>query len=170
MSFTAQEIWQVLPGKRDEFVFTGEWYQGLVKADSAKLDNAFWQQLLEVRAEVNKVLEAARKEEKIGATLQAEVTLYVGAELEAQLNALGDELRFVLLTSKAAVENKENRPADAVASEIDGLFISVAATSAEKCERCWHYCDDVGTHEEHKDICGRCVTNVDGEGEVRQFA
>ncbi|WP_105170715.1 isoleucine--tRNA ligase [Pseudoalteromonas sp. T1lg24] len=170
MSFTAQEIWQVLPGKRDEFVFTGEWYQGLVKADSAKLDNAFWQQLLEVRAEVNKVLEAARKEEKIGATLQAEVTLYVGTELEAQLNALGDELRFVLLTSKAAVENKENRPADAVASEIDGLFISVAATSAEKCERCWHYCDDVGTHEEHKDICGRCVTNVDGEGEVRQFA
>ena len=170
MSFTAQEIWQVLPGKRDEFVFTGEWYQGLVKADSAKLDNAFWQQLLEVRAEVNKVLEAARKEEKIGATLQAEVTLYVGAELEAQLNALGDELRFVLLTSKATVENKENRPADAVASEIDGLFISVAATSAEKCERCWHYCDDVGTHEEHKDICGRCVTNVDGEGEVRQFA
>lgn len=170
MSFTAQEIWQVLPGKRDEFVFTGEWYQGLVKADSAKLDNAFWQQLLEVRAEVNKVLEAARKEEKIGATLQAEVTLYVGTELEAQLNALGDELRFVLLTSKAAVENKENRPADAVASEIDGLFISVAATSAEKCERCWHYCDDVGTHEEHKDICGRCVSNVDGEGEVRQFA
>ncbi|MCF6457104.1 isoleucine--tRNA ligase [Pseudoalteromonas sp. MMG024] len=170
MSFTAQEIWQVLPGKRDEFVFTGEWYQGLVKADSAKLDNAFWQQLLEVRAEVNKVLEAARKEEKIGATLQAEVTLYVGTELEAQLNALGDELRFVLLTSKAAVENKDNRPADAVASEIDGLFISVAATSAEKCERCWHYCDDVGTHEEHKDICGRCVTNVDGEGEVRQFA
>ena len=170
MSFTAQEIWQVLPGKRDEFVFTGEWYQGLVKADSAKLDNAFWQQLLEVRAEVNKVLEAARKEEKIGATLQAEVTLYVGSELEAQLNALGDELRFVLLTSKAVVENKENRPADAVASEIDGLFISVAATSAEKCERCWHYCDDVGTHEEHKDICGRCVTNVDGEGEVRQFA
>ncbi|KPV97259.1 Isoleucine--tRNA ligase [Pseudoalteromonas sp. P1-9] len=170
MSFTAQEIWQVLPGKRDEFVFTGEWYQGLVKADSAKLDNAFWQQLLEVRAEVNKVLEAARKEEKIGATLQAEVTLYVGSELEAQLNALGDELRFVLLTSKAVVENKENRPADAVASEIDGLFISVAATSAEKCERCWHYCDDVGTHEEHKDICGRCVSNVDGEGEVRQFA
>ncbi|MDE3274259.1 isoleucine--tRNA ligase [Pseudoalteromonas sp. G4] len=170
MSFTAQEIWQVLPGKRDEFVFTGEWYQGLVKADSAKLDNNFWQQLLEVRAEVNKVLETARKEEKIGATLQAEVTLYVGKSLEEQLAALGDELRFVLLTSKAVVESKENRPADAVASDIEGLFIAVAATSAEKCERCWHYCDDVGTHEEHKDICGRCVTNVDGEGEVRQFA
>ncbi|MFY8349983.1 isoleucine--tRNA ligase [Pseudoalteromonas sp. SSM20] len=170
MSFTAQEIWQVLPGKRDEFVFTGEWYQGLVKADSAKFDNNFWQQLLEVRAEVNKVLETARKEEKIGATLQAEVTLYVGKSLEEQLAALGDELRFVLLTSKAVVESKENRPADAVASDIEGLFIAVAATSAEKCERCWHYCDDVGTHEEHKDICGRCVTNVDGEGEVRQFA
>ncbi|AIY65011.1 isoleucine--tRNA ligase [Pseudoalteromonas piratica] len=170
MSFTAQEIWQVLPGKRDEFVFTGEWYQGLVKADSAKLDNAFWQQLLEVRAEVNKVLEAARKEEKIGATLQAEVTLYVGKSLEEQLVALGDELRFVLLTSKAVVESKENRPEDAIASDIEGLFITVSATSAEKCERCWHYCDDVGTHEEHKDICGRCVTNVDGEGEVRQFA
>lgn len=170
MSFTAQEIWQVLPGKRDEFVFTGEWYQGLVKADAAKLDNAFWQQLLEVRAEVNKVLETARKEEKIGATLQAEVTLYVGKSLEEQLSELGDELRFVLLTSKAVIEKKENRPADAIASDIEGLFIAVSATSAEKCERCWHYCDDVGTHEEHKDICGRCVTNVDGEGEVRQFA
>jgi isoleucyl-tRNA synthetase len=170
MSFTAQEIWQVLPGKRDEFVFTGEWYQGLVKADAAKLDNAFWQQLLEVRTEVNKVLETARKEEKIGATLQAEVTLYVGKSLEEQLSELGNELRFVLLTSKAVIESKENRPADAIASDIEGLFIAVSATSAEKCERCWHYCDDVGTHEEHKDICGRCVTNVDGEGEVRQFA
>ena len=170
MSFTAQEIWQVLPGERGDFVFADTWYDAIEGATTGSLDNDYWQNLLAVRDEVNRVLENARKEEVIGATLQAEVTLYTGSDLAEQLNAIGEELRFVLLTSKAKVEVVDSQPDGTVASEIEGLFIQVAATDAQKCERCWHYCDDVGQHEQHQDICGRCISNVEGEGEQRQFA
>ncbi|MDP5213021.1 isoleucine--tRNA ligase [Pseudoalteromonas tunicata] len=170
MSFTAQEIWQVLPGEREQFVFTGEWYQGLVKAENAEATNAFWQLILTVRDQVNKELESARKAELIGAALQAEVTLYADDELGVQLNRVASELRFVLLCSKVSIAASDSAGATAKATEIDGLSISVAATNGKKCERCWHYTDDVGTNEQHPDICGRCVTNVDGDGEVRQFA
>ncbi|RJE73802.1 isoleucine--tRNA ligase [Pseudoalteromonas sp. MSK9-3] len=170
MSFTAQEIWQALPGERSEFVFTDVWYEGLNGVTEGRLNNEYWQGLLAVRDEVNRVLENARKEEVIGATLQAEVTLYTNGDLADALQKLGDELRFVLLTSKVTIASLDNKPEDAIASEIEGLFITVAATDAKKCERCWHYCDDVGSHETHTDICGRCITNVEGDGEQRQFA
>jgi isoleucyl-tRNA synthetase len=170
MSFTAQEIWEVLPGERGEFVFTDVWYDGLTQVSEGQLSNDFWQELLSVRDEVNKVLESARKEEIIGATLQAEVTLYTGGDLAQKLMTLKDELRFVLLTSKAQVEVVNTKPEAAVATEIDGLFIAVKATQAPKCDRCWHHSEDVGQHAEHPELCGRCVTNVDGAGEQRQFA
>jgi isoleucyl-tRNA synthetase len=170
MSFTAQEIWEVLPGERGEFVFTDVWYAGLENVTEGALNNEYWQNLLEVRDEVNRVLESARKEELIGATLQAEVTLYTGGDLAESLQKIGDELRFVLLTSKAVVEVVNAKPEGAIATEIDGLYIAINATEAAKCERCWHYCDDVGQHEAHTDLCGRCVSNVEGDGEERQFA
>jgi isoleucyl-tRNA synthetase len=170
MSFTAQEIWDVLPGERGDFVFTDVWYEGLANVTEGQLDNTYWQQVLEVRDAVNKVLEAARKDEVIGATLQAEVTLYTGGDLAETLNKIGDELRFVLLTSKANVEVVSAKPEGAESSDIDGLFIKVTSTDAKKCDRCWHYCEDVGAHEGHEEICGRCVSNVDGDGEQRQFA
>ncbi len=171
MSFTAQEIWQVLPGERGEFVFTESWYQGLTRANDSEALNAHWQDVLAVRAEVNKFLEAARKEEKIGGTLQAEVTLYCqNKELGERLVSLGDELRFVLLTSRADVTLIDSAPSDAEPSEIEGLYIDVAATDAQKCERCWHHAPEVGQIEAHPSLCQRCVTNVEGEGETRQFA
>jgi isoleucyl-tRNA synthetase len=170
MSFTAQEIWDVLPGERGDFVFTDVWYEGLANVTEGQLDNTYWQQVLEVRDAVNKVLEAARKDEVIGATLQAEVTLYTGGDLAETLNKIGDELRFVLLTSKANVEVVSAKPEGAESSDIDGLFIKVTSTDAKKCDRCWHYCEDVGAHEGHEENCGRCVSNVDGDGEQRQFA
>ncbi|WP_440053617.1 isoleucine--tRNA ligase [Pseudoalteromonas sp. T1lg65] len=170
MSFTAQEIWEVLPGERGKYVFTDTWYEAIEGASEGSLNNEYWQNLLAVRDEVNRVLENARKEDVIGATLQAEVTLYTGGELAEKLQQIGDELRFVLLTSKATVEVVNSKPEGAISSEIDGLYIAVSATSAQKCERCWHYCDDVGADESHPDICGRCISNVEGEGEQRQFA
>ena len=87
LSFTAQEIWQALPGEREEFVFTGQWYNGL-QAVSGKFTDEQWQHVLEVRDAVNRVLENARKEDIIGATLQAEVTLYADDTLKATLDAL----------------------------------------------------------------------------------
>ncbi|UJX26616.1 isoleucine--tRNA ligase [Pseudoalteromonas sp. CF6-2] len=170
LSFTAQEIWEALPGERDNFVFTSVWYDGLKASSEGKFSNDDWLTILNVRDEVNRVLEAARKEDVIGATLQANVSIYASEELSAKLAALGDELRFVLLTSGVTVETVTAQPEGTQATEIDGLFIKVAATTAEKCERCWHYCDDVGANPAHPEICGRCVSNVDGDGEQRQFA
>jgi isoleucyl-tRNA synthetase len=168
MSFTAQEIWQELPGQQQEFVFTDVWYTGFSGVTGSKFDDAFWQQLLQVRDEVNKVLEAARREDKIGASLQAEVTLYASAALAADLAKLGDELRFVLITSTARVST-EDAPADAVLTELAGLSVHAASTAA-KCGRCWHHRHDVGADAAHAELCLRCVSNVEGEGEQRAFA
>nr|WP_086940620.1 isoleucine--tRNA ligase [Thaumasiovibrio occultus] len=171
MSFTADEIWQEMPGQRDKFVFTGEWYQGLFGlSDDEALNNAFWDQAQAVRGAVNKLLEAARNEKTIGGSLQAEVTLYATAALAEQLAQLEDELRFVLLTSKATVQVVDAQPEGAAATDVEGLFVEVKAADAEKCDRCWHYVESVGTISGHEHICGRCVSNVDGDGEERKFA
>lgn len=169
MSFTAQEIWEALPGQSTPYVFTDVWYPGFANLPAGKFSDAFWQQLLEVRDEVNKVLEAARREEKLGASLQAEVTLFAGAELVQALSQLGDELRFVLITSTAKV-SAEQPAAVAVATAIKGLSVLVEASTAAKCERCWHHRHDVGADAAHPGICLRCVSNVEGSGEQREFA
>ncbi|MDE1313214.1 isoleucine--tRNA ligase [Vibrio aestuarianus] len=171
MSFTADEIWNEMPGARDKFVFTGEWYQGLFDlAEGEELNNEFWAEIQNIRGAVNKLLEDARKEKIIGGALQAEVTLYADDVLAAKINKLEDELRFVLLTSKADVKPVSEKTAAAHATDIEGLFVQVNATEAEKCDRCWHHTPDVGTIAGHETICGRCVSNLDGEGEVRKFA
>ncbi|NVO99431.1 isoleucine--tRNA ligase, partial [Photobacterium damselae subsp. damselae] len=160
-----------MPGQRDKFVFTGEWFEGLFGlAEGEELNNEFWAEIQKVRGSVNKLLEAARNEKVIGGSLQAEVTLAANADLAAKLNKLEDELRFVLLTSKAQVVVADSKPADAQETDIDGLYVSVKASAAEKCERCWHHVADVGTIAGHEEVCGRCVSNIDGEGEERKFA
>lgn len=175
LSFTAQEIWQALPGNEteqaDEFVFTGKWFEGLAKMPAGQaLDNDYWSEILLVRAEVNKALETARKEKVVGKALEAKVTLFATAALADKLSRLGDELRFVLITSKASVESVETAPKGALATAIEGLWLTVAASEGAKCERCWHYTDDVGVDEQHSELCGRCITNIEGDGETRQFA
>lgn len=177
MSFTADEIWNAMPPlqangeKRSQFVFVAEWYQDLFALDENEaLGNAFWSDVQHVRGAVNKLLENARSEKTIGGSLQAEVILFAEPALAEKLHKLQDELRFVLLTSKATVKTLEEKTDDAQATEIDGLFVQVSKIDAEKCDRCWHYTSDVGTIQGHETICGRCVSNVDGEGEQRQFA
>ncbi|WP_318482639.1 isoleucine--tRNA ligase [Photobacterium leiognathi] len=171
MSFTADEIWNEMPGQRDKFVFTGEWFEGLFGlAEGEELNNEFWAEIQKVRGSVNKLLEAARNEKVIGGSLQAEVTLAANADLAAKLNKLEDELRFVLLTSKAQVVVADSKPEGAQETDIEGLYVSVKASEAAKCERCWHHVADVGTIAGHEEICGRCATNIDGEGEERKFA
>jgi isoleucyl-tRNA synthetase len=175
LSFTSQEIWTALPepakGQRDEFVFTDVWFDGLVPmSEGSELNNEFWNQLLQVRGEVNRALELARKEKQVGKALEAKVTLYTNEKLATVLNHLGDELRFVLITSAADVEIVTEKPANANDTDVEGLWLSVAPAEGEKCDRCWHVTPDVGLHEEHELLCGRCITNVDGAGEIRQFA
>ena len=172
MSFTADEIWGYLPGEREKYVFTGEWYQGLFGlADDEAMNDGFWDELLKVRGEVNKVIEQARADKKVGGSLEAAVTLYADADLAAKLNALGDELRFVLLTSGANVADYASASADAQQSELlKGLKVALSKAEGEKCPRCWHYTTDIGKVAEHAEICGRCVSNVAGDGEQRKFA
>ncbi|MBD8144998.1 isoleucine--tRNA ligase [Pantoea agglomerans] len=172
MSFTADEIWGYLPGERAQYVFTEEWYQGLFGlAEDEALNDAYWAELLKVRGEVNKVIEQARADKRIGGALEATVTLYADPELAAKLQALGNELRFVLLTSGAQVADYALANDEAQQSELlKGLKIALHKAEGKKCQRCWHYTTDVGQNPEHAEVCGRCYTNVAGDGEQREFA
>ncbi|NWO02297.1 MAG: isoleucine--tRNA ligase [Idiomarinaceae bacterium] len=170
-SFTAQEIWDLLPNGRSQYVFTESWYQGFDEFSGVKDDeNEFWMQLLEIRDVVNQALEQSRRDDVIGGSLQAEVTLYADDKLATALNRLGEELRFALLTSEAQVASINDAPADAVKAEKMALAVSVTKSEYKKCERCWHHREEVGTLDSHSDLCQRCVTNIEGEGEERRFA
>ncbi|OUR69327.1 isoleucine--tRNA ligase, partial [Bermanella sp. 47_1433_sub80_T6] len=172
MSFTAEEAWEQMPapaqGEREESVLLALWYEDLFESNNKEFDDAFWRRTMTVKTEVNKLLEKARNEKVVGASLSSEVTLYVGGELAADLNRLGDELRFVLITSSATVKAFDENSGQA--TDVDGLRVEIKASEHEKCDRCWHHVPDVGTHKEHETLCGRCVENVDGSGEKRAFA
>jgi isoleucyl-tRNA synthetase len=171
LSFTADEIWQHLPGERAESVFLESWYRSLFALDPQdRFDRGFWQRVLAVRVAVAPPLEAARKAGAIGSSLDAEADLYADEGTRDVLARLGDELRFVLITSDARVHPLAERPADAVASELAGLSVRVAPSAHAKCVRCWHHREDVGVDAEHPELCGRCVENVAGAGETRRFA
>jgi isoleucyl-tRNA synthetase len=170
-SFTAQELWQQMTWQQQEFVFTGQWYQGLTKVNlSGDFDNAYWEQVLAVKNEVNRCIELARKDGKIKGSLQAEVVLYAKPELAELLAKLENELRFVLITSSASVHQVDSKPDSANDTELDNLWVGLEVSSAAKCSRCWHHREDVGSHAQHPDLCDRCVDNVDGAGESRVYA
>ncbi|MFJ4056732.1 isoleucine--tRNA ligase [Pseudomonas sp. NPDC089743] len=171
LAFTADEIWQYLPGERNESVMLNGWYQGLTELpEGTELDRAYWDRVMAVKAAVNKELENQRAAKVIGGNLQAEVTLFAEEGLSADLGKLGDELRFVLITSAASVVPFAQAPADAVATEVEGLKLKVVKSGHTKCGRCWHFRADVGSHPEHPEICSRCVDNLSGSGEVRHYA
>ncbi|MFC3908437.1 isoleucine--tRNA ligase [Legionella dresdenensis] len=168
LSFTAEEIWQVIPGQQNESVFIEEWYQAWPVINN--VDMAFWETLQRVRDEVNKALEAKRQQGIIGSGLAADVVLYAEGELYEQLQGLGSELRFVLITSGATVMPLSAKPEHALGSSEINLAIEVKASENEKCARCWHRCADIGSQASHPELCGRCAGNLDGQDEIRQFA
>ncbi|MEJ2645830.1 MAG: class I tRNA ligase family protein, partial [Gammaproteobacteria bacterium] len=177
LSFTAEEIWQQMPGSRDPSVFFATWYElpALYAPESGEhpmFDMAFWERIFEVREAVGRELEKLRVAGGIGASLDAEVDLYCDDELHAQLERLGDELRFVLITSYARVHPAAERPAEAVEADLKTaqLWVQVSTSAHEKCIRCWHHREDVGSHPDHPQICGRCAENVAGSGERRRYA
>ena len=172
LSFTGEEIWRHLPGERAESVFLETWYEGLFTLEEvpvAGMDRAFWDGLLVVREGVGRELEKLRVAGDIGSSLDAVVDLYGSDEALAALTPLGDELRFVLITSAARLHTQTERPEDSVEIS-DGLWLRATASQAPKCVRCWHHRDDVGSHAGHPELCGRCVENVDGAGEQRRYA
>lgn len=167
MSFTAQELWPHIPGNDQDTIFWETWYEGLFSNDEdAKIVDSDWQLIAKVKNEVNRQIEAQRKQGGIGSSLEAEVVLYAKDEIYNCLSKLQDELRFVLITSKASVKNSEGGEK----TELEGLGVEVNASSNPKCERCWHRREDLGVDKTHPELCGRCVENVEGEGEVRHYA
>ncbi len=177
LSFTADEIWQALPGERDDSVFLATWYElpPAFFSESEilqRMGTDFWDRIIAVRDAVSKQLEKLRVSGEIGSPLDAEVDLYADEESRALLGAIEDELRFVLITSYARVHDIQNCPDDAVAAELPGMDISIRVTPSAhaKCIRCWHHREDVGSVAGHPEICGRCVDNVTGDGEVRRYA
>ncbi|WP_018873515.1 isoleucine--tRNA ligase [Thioalkalivibrio sp. ALJ16] len=175
LTFTSEEIWQLLPGERPDSVLFATWYEGLapLPADAAFSD-ADWDRILEVRTHVARALELARNEQGIGASLNAEIELFLPPASAARglLERLGDELRFVLITSGARLADAPVPEAAHTAELEDGTALCVVVHKSEqpKCVRCWHRRPDVGEHAEHPELCGRCVSNVIGPGETRRFA
>jgi isoleucyl-tRNA synthetase len=153
LSFTAEEAWKVCGSSESIFMET---YSTLGTPDAALL--AKWSRIREIRDAVNKDIEAVRTEGKVGASLQANVALTVGADDHALLASLGEDLKFVFITSAVTLA-KGNE-----------LAIQVTPSSAAKCDRCWHYRDDVGHDAAHPTLCGRCTSNLYGAGEERKVA
>jgi len=160
LSFTAEEAWEVLSGKDDCSVFLGEWYK-LPDAKLSESQIAIWSKITALRVRVNKKLEEARSVGLIGSALAAEVDVHAMGEDYEVLAHLGDDLRLVFITSRAAVHRVE------VESE---QHIDVSASLHDKCERCWHYREDIGADKQHPTLCGRCVSNLFGDGEMRKYA
>ncbi len=173
LCFTADEVWENMPGKREDLgVFTAEWYQGLFAYESQAVKPEVWQLLELVRIEVIKTLEELRQEGNIGSGLDAEVTIYADQGLIDELQSIGGELRFVLITSDAILlPISELNNADPVDIGTDHkIVIQTQASKHTKCVRCWHHRPDVGSHSKHPELCGRCIDNVDGGGERRLYA
>lgn len=170
LSFTAEELWRYLPGKRSESVFLNTWYQFPVTECNELFSDDDWQKIINVRSAVNKEIENKRSAGLMGAALEAEVTLYCDHSLKILLDKLGNELRFILITSLANVLTLDERSTDAISSQFENLWINVTPSSHAKCARCWHRRADVGSNAEHPEICGRCVENVAGQGETRLYA
>jgi isoleucyl-tRNA synthetase len=155
LSFTAEEAWPILAPGKSPSIFT-ETFSTFDVPDAALL--AKWQRIRAIRDEVNKAIEAVRASGAVGSSLQANVTVAANAEDRALLATLGDDLKFVFITSVATVV------------EGDALAVKVEPSAARKCERCWHWRDDVGRDAKHPALCGRCTSNLYGAGEVRTVA
>lgn len=166
LSFTAEEIGRYIPGYNQESVFTELWYDAWPKIDDVNMED--WDELHLIRDEVNKALEETRQKGEIGSALAAEVTLYADNKVLPKLTRLGDELRFLLITSGAAVHPMNSAPAG-IAATAYGVSIAVSASPHEKCARCWHRRPDVGQNAQHPELCLRCVGNISGQEEMRQF-
>ena len=178
LSFTAQEAWQILKGPHTSngngYIFTEEWYEfpPVVLDDVSESD---WQAILNVKEAVNKAYEIARTDKVINANLSANVTVYAPDTTMASLNRLGDELKFVLISSQANAAALTNQPSDVTYSDEatdsnNQVAVVVKPATGEKCIRCWHIREDIGINPAHPEICGRCAQNVEGQGEVRHYA
>ncbi|WII95661.1 isoleucine--tRNA ligase [Moraxella haemolytica] len=159
LPFTSQEAWELVRTNKDDdkYVFTQLWYE-LPTPAMHDITEDDWQAILSTKDLVNKAIEDARTEKLISSNLTAKVAISAEEKTHQALAKLGDEARFVFITS------------DATISQGTELNIAITPAEGQKCTRCWHIRTDVGTHKAHPELCGRCITNIEGDGEVRHYA
>lgn len=165
LSFTAEEAWKFFASgdefaQSDETIFTQLFYTLPEVSDAESLLKKY-SELRTIRLDVTKQLEEVRVAGSIGASLQADITIRAEGNKYTLLNSLGDDLKFIFITSSAKVER---------VTSVEDESVVVTASTQQKCERCWHYRADVGVDTNHPTICKRCVDNLFGQGEARQFA
>jgi len=153
LSFTAEEAWTTFGASESIFLETFTHF-GAVHAEM--MDK--WRTVQQVRELANKEIENKRTQGVVGASLQAELVIHCDGAVYDALASLGKDLKFVFITSKVSLAHGA------------GLTVDVQASAAAKCDRCWHYSDDVGHNAAHPTLCGRCDSNLHGDGEVRHFA
>jgi isoleucyl-tRNA synthetase len=166
LSFTADELWEFLPGERNESVMLNEWYQQLTPlAADEEFDIKFWQKVFDVRNTVSKELELLRNEGKIKSGLTAELVLTAGKDIFETLNRIEPELKFIFIVSNVTLIEGEGAFGGA-------LNIQIIASEHSRCDRCWHQTDSVAERSDYDGthLCDRCVDNMDGEGESRLYA
>ena len=162
LSFTADEIWQTLE-LGEQSVFEDIWYNIPAHGLQANRIEA-WQAIISARSIAAKEIELLRSEGKVGSSLQAEITITVDKSTYLTIQDFAPDLHFLMITSKATLQTIPE------VNDSSTIAVSVQASTSKKCERCWHYRADVGSHVEHPTICGRCVSNLFGAGEVRKYA
>ena len=174
LSHTAEEIWEHIPGEKLSSVFLSEWYAGFNIEDPRnvdfKMNSNFWQEIMEVRTAVYREIENQRNSGNLRSSLDAQVKLFASPRLHRILSELGDELRFVLITSDVTVLPLSEVDEEASKTELEELQLTVDPSLNDKCIRCWHKREDVGNNSEHPELCGRCILNVYGDGEHRLYA
>ena len=165
LSFTAEEVWQNMPQNNNDSVFLQTWYEELTEG----YNNEAIDKCRSINTYVRKQMETMRAEKEIGSSLEVEVDIYCDKEAFNLLSGLGDELRFVFITSYARVHLINKEATDCVDAG-EGVKIKVSKSSHEKCVRCWHHREEVGSIKDHPELCSRCVDNAIGNGEKREFA
>ena len=170
LSYTAEEIWALMPGDRVDSVLMSEWYDGLFALDEGMYDRSFWQETTELINTVNEAIEPLRRDKVIRGSLEATVRVQALTENgRALLEKWGDELRFILIVSEATIETDQSRES-AESYETPDYRVWIEKNTDPKCVRCWHQRADVGASSKHPELCERCIENVDGDGEERRLA
>ena len=161
LSFTAEEAWKIFAHNTNskDTIFTEEFHTLPSIQDGAALITK-WQRIREMRSDITKAIEHEREAGHVGSSLQAEIHIQASSSDAQLLKSLGDDLKFITITSSATVEE----------ANVTEISVSVKSSAHQKCGRCWHYRDDVGHDSQHPDLCGRCTTNLFGPGEKRQAA
>ncbi|MCF6288489.1 MAG: isoleucine--tRNA ligase [Proteobacteria bacterium] len=170
ITYTADEIWRLLGN--EEHVLFEQWYAIPAVTDTIAWSDTNWDIIQEIRNANAKLLEQMRISGDIGSSLDASVKIYVDNDMYAQLNSINEELRFVLITSQAQLLPIAQKPDNAVECKLeqDTVYILADVAAGEKCVRCWHKLEDVGHNVTHPELCGRCIDNIDGQGEIRKYA